>query len=58
MLMIQCVIHEVLLTLDTDSNSRREYSYFTLFHLISKTTLPAWYYAFYFTITVTKPQKS
>lgn len=35
MLMIQCVIHEVLLTLDTSINFSRENSYYTLFHLIS-----------------------
>lgn len=43
MLMIQCVIHEVLLILDTDSNSRREYSYFTLFHLICMVYLKSEY---------------
>ena len=43
MLMIQCVIHEVSLTLYTDSNSSRENSYFTLLHLISMIYLKSEY---------------
>lgn len=43
MLMIQCVIHEVLLTLDTDINFSRENSYYTLFHLISMLYLKSEY---------------
>lgn len=43
MLMIQCVIHEVLLTLDTDTNSGRENNYYTLFLLISMLYLESEY---------------
>lgn len=43
MLMIQCVIHEMSLTLDTDINSSRENSYYTLFYYISMIYLKSKY---------------